>query len=189
MSGMSEGSINTKWYRLEVYGGINIEPTEGYEEAIYGELMEEGDELVRRLEPYRDKFEQIILKAKENFSSPIVIFDPNLEYGYIDGSIIEDVPEFDPASLPTNIDPKSKKEQLLFYSQMFQKKLAEEPSQEEHFTHHFKKGSQIYVAFSTSLPGNIRSYKITLAVNNRIKRSTLNWIRDQINPYIIKALE
>lgn len=188
MSGMSEGGVSSRWYSLEVYGGISFEPAEGSEEVIYGGLREEGDEFTRALEPYREKFDEIVFNAKQEFSAPIVAYERGLENGYVDGAIIEDVPEFDSTSLSPGIDPEIKKEKLLYEKQKFQKILAEEPAMKEHFTIYFKKGSHIYVEFAGHLPGDIRSYKFILVVDNRIKRSTLNWIRDKINPYIVKAL-
>ncbi len=188
VSGMSAGGIGTRWYNLTVFGGISIAPARGYEDAVYGSLREEGDEFERQLAPLRDKFEKLVLDAKEKFDAPIVIYDPKMDGGYIDGVIIEDVMEFDPSSLSADLGEERRQETLAYEKKRFQRLLAEEPSKKAHFTHYFKKGSHINVEFNAYLPDDARYYQFSFTVNNRIKRSTLNWIRDQVNPDVIQAL-
>ena len=76
VSGMSAGSIGTKWYNLTILGGISIMPAPGSEQAIYSGLKKEGEHFENILEPLRDELEKIVLEAKERFNAPITIYNP-----------------------------------------------------------------------------------------------------------------
>ena len=188
MSGMSAGGVGTKWYNLTVFGGISSEPASGSEKVIYGGLREEGDEFERRLKPLSEKFEQVVLEAKQKFDAPIVIYDSKKDGGYIDGVIIEDVMEFDPTLYSADMNEKNRQKILKYEEERFQREKSKAQFKKEHFTKYFNKSSHIYVEFTGQLPVDVRYYKFSFAVDNRIKRSTLNWIRDQITPDVINAL-
>jgi len=188
VSGMSAGGVGTKWYNLTVFGGISSEPASGSEKVIYGGLREEGDEFERRLEPLSEKFEKVVLEAKQKFDAPIVVYDGKKDGGYIDGVIIEDVMEFDSTSFSTDMSVKRRQETIKHEAERFQRIKENEQFKKDHFTQYFKKGSHIHVVFRGHIPDDVRYYEFSFAVDNRIKRSTLNWIRDQINPDIIKVL-
>lgn len=188
MSGESVGSVGTKWYNLSLLGGISVMPARGSERAVYEGLQEEGRQFEILLHPLQDEIEKIVLEAREKFDAPIVIYDPDKFTGYIGSTIDEDVMEFNPKFISSTKTEQERKEIIEYEERLYKSKIDHRDEMTRHFEEYFKKGSHIPIDFTQNLPDRIEYYKFSITVDARTKRSTLNWIRDQVTPKVLTVL-
>lgn len=182
VSGSASGAVGTKWYSLLVTSKLRMSPMGG----DYSNINKEGDGYEEKLKPLRINIEKIVLEAKNKFNAPIIFSDASKIGDSIYGIIIEDEMEFDP---DTDLSYKqmSLEEKIKSEKKAFKERQNDEVGNAAHCEKNFKKGSIQSVTFSGTDLNLHQEYHVTLWVNARVKRSTLNWIKKQIHPLLMEV--
>lgn len=96
----------------------------------------------------------------------IVIYDQKLDDGYIDGVVIEDVPEYELTANGSETDPVKHQQMVAYLEKRFINIHANEARMREYFHCFFKADSQLPVTSGVGIPGTFITHPIRLSVKS-----------------------